>query len=97
MNILGNAYWDSLRDGLLAGERLHQDLKRLEVAYLDQNRREFELTKHISLRRLNPEALVNLRITQTEEDQKQNRCEFVIPEWLFDLDTPGIICAGSSL
>ncbi|MBK7645942.1 MAG: hypothetical protein IPJ12_01855 [Betaproteobacteria bacterium] len=89
LNILGNAYWDSLRDGLLAGERLHQDLKRLEVAYLDQNRREFELTKHISLRRLNPEALVNLRITQTEEDQKQNRCEFVIPEWLFDLDTPG--------
>lgn len=93
LNILGNGYWESQRDGLLAGERLHQDIKRLEVAYLDQNRREFELTKHISLRRLNPEALVDLRIVQTESvnghNKKYNKCEFEIPEWLFDLDTPG--------
>ncbi|MFH1818698.1 MAG: neuraminidase-like domain-containing protein [Pseudomonadota bacterium] len=86
LNILGNAYWDSLRDGLLAGERLHQDLKRLEITYLDQNRREFELTKHISLRRLKPQALVNLRI---KDGDGQCKCEFNIPEWLFDLDTPG--------
>ena len=85
LNILGNAYWDSLRGGLLAGERLHQDLKLLEVAYLDQNRREYELTKHISLRRLNPEALVNLRI----KTEGCCECTFDIPEWLFDLDTPG--------
>ena len=31
-------HWDSLRKGLLAGERLSLDLKRLEVAYMDQNR-----------------------------------------------------------
>lgn len=93
LNILRNDYWDSLRDGLLAGERLHQDIKRLEVTYLDQNRREFELTKNISLRRLNPEALVNLRISQVEtvngKKKKYNNCVFEIPEWLFDLDTPG--------
>ncbi|MHB8915389.1 MAG: Tc toxin subunit A-related protein, partial [Thiobacillus sp.] len=86
LNILGNAYWDSLRDGLLAGERLHQDLKRLEVTYLDQNRREYELTKHISLRRLDPKALVKLR---AKDPAGRCRCEFDIPEWLFDLDTPG--------
>lgn len=86
LNILRNDYWDSLRDGLLAGERLHQDIKRLEVAYLDQNRREYELTKHISLRRLDPEALVNLRI---KDGDGHCSCEFDLPEWLFDLDTPG--------
>jgi len=89
LNILRNDHWDSLRDGLLAGERLHQDIKRLEVTYLDQNRREFELTKHVSLRRLNPNALVNLRVTRTEGAHKHNSCEFDVPEWLFDLDTPG--------
>lgn len=86
LNILRNDYWDSLRVGLLAGERLHLDIKRLEVTYLDQNRREYELTKHISLRRLNPGALLNLRIKDAEGHCS---CEFDIPEWLFDLDTPG--------
>jgi hypothetical protein len=86
LNIVRNDHWDSLREGLLAGERLHQDLKRLEMAYLDQNRREFELTKHISLRRLDPEALVNLR---HKDSKGRCSCEFNIPEWLLDLDTPG--------
>ncbi len=86
LNIVRNDYWDSLRDGLLAGERLHQDLKRLEITYLDQNRREYELVKHVSLRRLNPQALANFRI---KDSDGQCRCEFDIPEWLFDLDTPG--------
>ena len=53
---------------------------------MDQNRREYELTKHISLRRLNPKALVNLRIKDTHG---HCRCDFELPEWLFDLDTPG--------
>jgi len=85
LNIVRNDYWDSLRNGLLAGERLHQDLKRLEIAYLDQNRREYELTKHISLRRLDPKALVDLCV----KDDGKCTCEFDVPEWLFDLDTPG--------
>ena len=56
-------YWDSLKKGLLAGERLQYDLRRLETAYLEQNRREFELTKHVSLAMLDPLALVQLRET----------------------------------
>ena len=39
------------------------DLRRLETAYLEQNRREFELTKHISLVLLDPLAFVQLRET----------------------------------
>ena len=73
--------WDSLRKGLLAGERLQRDLRRLETAYLEENRREFELTKHVSLVLLNPVALLNLKSTGT--------CEFTVPEVLFDLDHPG--------
>jgi hypothetical protein len=89
LNVIGNDHWNSMRQGLLAGEKLHHELKQLEVTYLDQNRREFELTKHISLRRLDPEALVELRVTQREGNVGLNQCEFEIPEWLFDLDTPG--------
>ena len=54
-------YWDSLKKGLLSGEKLQLDLRRLENAYLEQNRREFELTKSISLLLLDPLALVKLR------------------------------------
>jgi hypothetical protein len=74
-------YWDNLKQGLLAGEHLHHDLKRLEVAYLDQHRRELELTKHVSLRQLDPLALIRLRET--------GRCSLRLPEEIFDLDYPG--------
>lgn len=74
-------YWDSLKKGLLSGEKLQYDLRRLESAYLDQNRREFEITKHISLALLDPLALVKLRET--------GRCFLSLPEELFDLDFPG--------
>jgi hypothetical protein len=78
---VGNDYWNSGRRGLLAGEALHLDLKRLEMAYLEANKYEDPLTKHVSLRRLNPGALLLLQAT--------GKCEFTVPEWLFDLDRPG--------
>ena len=80
-NFIQFGYWDSLRKGLLAGERLHHDLKRMEVAYLDQNKREYEITKHISIAQLDPLALQTLK--------KTGECYVNIPEALFDLDCPG--------
>jgi hypothetical protein len=80
-NFIQFGYWDSLKRGLLAGERLYQDIKRVEVAYLDQNQREYEITKHVSLSRLDPLALAKLK--QTGE------CLVSVPEALFDLDHPG--------
>ena len=73
--------WDNLRKGLLAGERLSLDLRRLDQAYLTNNRREHEVTKHVSLALLDPGELLTLRETGT--------CEFSMPELLFDLDFPG--------
>ncbi len=50
-------YWDSARKGLLSGESLYLDLKRLEMVYHENNKREYEITKHISIQRLDPMAL----------------------------------------
>lgn len=74
-------HWDSLKKGLLSGERLQADLRRLEIAYLEKNKREYELTKYISLALLSPAQLVRLR--------EKGVCDFNVPEVLFDLDHPG--------
>jgi hypothetical protein len=74
-------YWDGGRKGLLSGEALHLDLKRMEMAYHDNNKRELELTRHISLRQLNPLALLSLKMNGS--------CTFTVPEWLYDRDLPG--------
>lgn len=74
-------HWDSLRKGLLAGERLHLELKRMEMAYLDGHAREHELVKHVSLALHDPLALMSLKET--------GRCHVRIPEAAFDLDHPG--------
>jgi hypothetical protein len=80
-NFIEFGYWDTLKKGLMAGEGLHLDLKRMDAAYLEQNRREYEITKHVSLLALNPAALITLRQT--------GKCEFSVPEALYDLDYPG--------
>jgi uncharacterized protein YeeX (DUF496 family) len=74
-------YWDGGRKGLLSGEALYLDVKRMEMAYHEHNRREYELTKHVSLLQVDPLALIQLRAT--------GRCTVRLPEMLFDMDGPG--------
>jgi hypothetical protein len=74
-------YWDSGRRGLLSGEALYLDVKRMEMAYHENNKREYELTKRVSVRQLDPLALLTLKATGS--------CEVTLPEWLFDLDGAG--------
>jgi receptor-binding and translocation channel-forming TcA subunit of Tc toxin/ABC toxin-like protein/neuraminidase-like protein len=73
-------HWDSARQGLLAGDRLSIQLKELEAAYMRNNTREFELTRSISLRLLDPVALMRLR--------SGGAPTFELPEWLFQMDFP---------
>jgi hypothetical protein len=80
-SFVGYGYWDSLKKGLLAGEKIENDLQRMEVNYLDRNARTYELTKNVSLQLIDAEQLVELRET--------GKCEFKLPETLFDLDHPG--------
>ncbi|KAH8891961.1 hypothetical protein GQ53DRAFT_841289 [Thozetella sp. PMI_491] len=75
-------YWNSTRDGLLAGEQLALDLRRLEQAHTRARAHDFEITKHVSLRQISPRALALLR-----KDGATG--EFRLPEVLFDLDFPG--------
>jgi hypothetical protein len=81
LNLIKFGYWDGARKGLLAGDALYLDLKRLEMAYHEHNLREYEMTKHISLHRLDPMSLLKLKATGS--------CEIAIPEWVYDLDSPG--------
>ncbi|GJC89483.1 hypothetical protein ColLi_12321 [Colletotrichum liriopes] len=74
-------YWDPARDGLLSGERLAYALKQLEAAHQSERGHDFELVKHVSLRQLDPIALMTLR--------QAHACNFTIPEAVYDLDFPG--------
>lgn len=85
------SYWDGLYSGLLAGEKLLADLHAMEVAFLENDRNELEITRPVSLWELEnrcgdddlghpQEPLTDLR------DGKD--CTFTIPESLFSKDFP---------
>jgi len=84
---IGFGAWDSLKRGLLAGERLLGDLRALDAAYLSRTDREREITKHVSLAEL----------AHTHDNDKPylvalrdgGQAEVELPEWLFDADYPG--------
>ncbi|HSR10375.1 MAG TPA: hypothetical protein VLS90_02945, partial [Thermodesulfobacteriota bacterium] len=79
-NFIQFGYWDSLKKGLLAADRLTYDIRRMEASYLDQHKRELEITKHVSLARLAPAKLLELVMT--------GRCTLDLQEWMYNLDYP---------
>ncbi len=81
MDFIRFGQWDGLRQGLMAGEALAMDIRRLELAYDEHDLREEAMVKHVSLARTDPAALVRLR--------ESGSATFAIPEALFDLDCPG--------
>jgi hypothetical protein len=74
-------YWESQKNGLLAGASLGLDLDRMEKAAVETNSRGFEITRKISLLDLDPVALLQLK--------SKGVCEFAFSEALFDYDFPG--------
>ena len=77
--------WDAGHGGLFAGDNLLVQLRALEMSYLENDKRCFELTKRISLAELpvadgNESALVKLL--------RDGECVVDIPEWIYDLDYP---------
>jgi hypothetical protein len=80
-NFIQYGYWDAAYDGLFSGERLYIGLKQLEAAHQEKRGHDYEVSKSISLRQINPLALIELKETGT--------CEFALPEVLFDMDYPG--------
>lgn len=80
-NFIQYGYFDSAMQGLTAGEQLHIGLRQMEKAYLDANKREFEITKNVSLSKINAAALTRLKTTGVTE--------FDVPEEVFDMDYAG--------
>jgi hypothetical protein len=56
-------------------------LRQMEQAYLEKNKRDYEITKNISLMLHDPMALITLK--------ESGCCEVFLPESLFDADYPG--------
>jgi hypothetical protein len=74
-------YWNASRDGLLAGENLYHALKQIESVYIADRGYDYEITKNVSLRQIDPLKLMLLRETGV--------AEFSLPEFIFDMDFPG--------
>ncbi|KAG4440201.1 hypothetical protein IFR05_004346 [Cadophora sp. M221] len=70
----------SLKKGLLAGKQLHRDLLRLQSAYMEKNKREYEINQNISLSQIDLIALLQLQTT--------GECFFGFSEAVFDLSYP---------
>lgn len=86
------SYWDSLHSGLLAGEKLLADLHAMEVAYLENDKNEIEITRPVSLWELENrtelyegEETIPTPLQNLKDD---GYCEFSIPELLYKIDFP---------
>jgi hypothetical protein len=73
--------WNSAKKGLLAGDNLLVALRQMDNAFIENNKRDLELTKTISLKMINPAEYLVL--------QETGKCTFNIQEPLFDFDFPG--------
>lgn len=79
--LLNNNYWEASRAGLLAGELLMSDLRRMEIRYMETHDRHMEIDQAFSITQIAPGALLKLKT--------EGSCEFTIPELYFDLFYPG--------
>ncbi len=74
-------YWESEKKGLLSGDQLLLDINRMDDAYINNNVRKLEITKHISLSQMAPEAIIQLRT--------YGKAIFTTPMSWYDRDFPG--------
>jgi hypothetical protein len=73
--------WNSAKKGLLAGDNLLFALRQMDNAFIENNKRELELRKTVSLKMIDPAGYARLC--------EKGNCSFTIPETLFDFDFPG--------
>ena len=84
-SFISNSYWDGAYSGLLSADRLIADLHAMEVAYLENNQNELEITRDIYLDELPVEGEQNqtyLEKLKSKNDVKD--FEFKINKQLFD-------------
>jgi len=76
-DFLQDISWNSLQEGLMAGERLELALHSMDQAYIDLNCREFEL-QNFSLRVHFPLAFLELRLADHVRSRSRNGCSTLI-------------------
>ncbi len=74
-------YWDNSYQGLLSGERLQSAIMQMEKSYIEENKRELEIRKAVSISAWSPLALQELRTKGT--------CYFNVTEEMLDMDFQG--------
>ena len=82
-------YWDSLRKGLLAGERLQLGIRQLERAYIDQNEREYEITRYVSLLLHDP--------GRSSRSRRQANASSISPRSCSTSTIQGTTCGGCAM
>ncbi|KUO75916.1 MAG: hypothetical protein APF81_01625 [Desulfosporosinus sp. BRH_c37] len=80
-NFIQYGYWDNTKQGLTSGDKLQAALRNMEKSYTEENRREYEIIKHVSIALLNPLALLELKTS--------GKCFLTLPEEFYDLDYQG--------
>ncbi|KAF5629911.1 PA14 domain protein [Fusarium tjaetaba] len=83
-SLIESSYWNDSRDGAFAAQNLYLDLKRIESLNMTRKPHDFEVKKSMSLRQIDPWALLRFQDT--------GKTEFMLPEVLFDYDFPGHYC-----
>ncbi|MGZ8157189.1 MAG: Tc toxin subunit A-related protein [Methylobacter sp.] len=83
-------YWDNLYKGLLSGESLMMSLQQMESSYIQNNTRQLEIEKTVSISQQFPEEFLIFK--WGHNNGKQGRLNFTLSEKLFDFDFPGHYC-----
>jgi len=83
-------YWDDLHKGLLSGESLMMSIQQMESAYIQNNTRQLEIEKTVSISRTFPEEF--LKFKWGHNGGTQGTLDFTLSEKLFDFDFPGHYC-----
>lgn len=84
LQFIQSGYWNSLYEGLLAGEGLLLDVHRMEKAFMDEDVRPLEIEKTFSLKELPNVEFSNL--------QTKGQCLFSFTQTDFDDDFPDHYC-----
>jgi hypothetical protein len=86
-NFIQFGYFDGTMQGLTAGEQLHLALRQMEKAFLEADKRTFEITKNVSLAAT--QTLVAANAGALNKLKTTGEVTFDIPEELFDMDYAG--------
>lgn len=85
VSYIKGGYWDGLHEGLLAGEGLMLNLVQMENAFMQRNKRRFEITKIISLKSLDNDDNIMKNL-------KDGECIFEFSQEMFNNDYSSHYC-----